>query len=103
MISLWRDPQGEKVFITDGNTEIPNTLGDKTKIAQLEKEILSLKQQLKNSNDVRNNQEFIQLLCHSAADTELIISCYYDDQINIVKSFRPQHIIIYNSTIIFMS
>ena len=40
---------------------------------------------------------------HSAADTELIISCYYDDQINIVKSFRPQHIIIYNSTIIFMS
>ena len=63
MISLWRDPQGEKVFITDGNTEIPNTLGDKTKIAQLEKEILSLKQQLKNSNDVRNNQEFIQLLC----------------------------------------
>ena len=62
MISLWRDPQGEKVFTTNGNTEIP-TLGEKTKITQLEQEILSLKQQLKNPNDVRNNHEFIQLLC----------------------------------------
>ena len=92
MISLWRDPQGEKVFTTDVNTEIP-TLGEKTKIAQLEQEILSLKQQLKNPNDVRNNHEYnymiIMFSFHSAADTELIIIVIMTDQIkhlNIVIS-----------------
>ena len=38
---------------------------------------------------------------HSAADTELIISCYYDDQIKHHKVISSQHIIIYNSIIIF--
>ena len=58
MISLWRDPHGEKVFSNE-DTEQPTTntaYYEKTKIAQLEEEIVSLKQRVKNSvssNDVR--------------------------------------------------
>ena len=48
MISLWRDPKGEKVFTTNIDTTDNSVFGDKTKIAQLEQEILSLKQQLNN-------------------------------------------------------
>ena len=46
MISLCRDPQGEKVFTNEDTTF--STLVDKNKIAQLEQEITSLKQQMKN-------------------------------------------------------
>ena len=45
MISLWKDPKEEKVFITKDNAG-SGRIGDKTKISQLEKEIVSLKQQL---------------------------------------------------------
>ena len=47
MISLWQDPKGEKVFSTNDTTD-NSVIGDKTKIVQLEQEILSLKQQLNN-------------------------------------------------------
>ena len=49
MISLWKDPKGEKVFITKDITG-SGRIGDKTKISQLEKEIVSLKQQLNINN-----------------------------------------------------
>ena len=55
MISLWRDPKGERVFNT---TQRENTdtsrFNDKTKISLLEKEILSLKQQLSKSHPSEN-------------------------------------------------
>ena len=47
MISLWQDPKGKKVFTTKDITENVG-IGDKTKISQLEKEIVSLKHQLNN-------------------------------------------------------
>ena len=60
MISLWRDPHGEKVFTIEDTEKAPFTmLGDKTKIAQLEQEIMSLKQlkspSLNSSSDVSKN------------------------------------------------
>ena len=59
MISLWRDPEGEKVFTTNENTG-NHVIGDKTKIAQLEEEILSLKQQLNNPRSTDNVRKMIK-------------------------------------------
>ena len=46
MVSLCRDPHGEKVFTNEDTTM--STFSDKTKIAQLEQEIMTLKQRIKN-------------------------------------------------------
>ena len=54
MISLCRDPKGEKVFSTNESTENDTFSSriDRTKIVSLEQEIMSLKQQLKNKGTV---------------------------------------------------
>ena len=50
MIYLWRDPKGERIFTTTQRESTDTSrITDKTKISQLEKEIMSLKQQLDKS------------------------------------------------------
>ena len=66
MVSLWQDPKGEKVFTTN-DTTVNSVIEDKTKIAQLEKEILSLKQQInspcaRSSDHVRQFRTILVIL-----------------------------------------
>ena len=56
MIAQCRDPKGEKVFSKSGTEttvteETLNSRGEKTKIATMEQEILSLKEQLKENRE----------------------------------------------------
>ena len=56
MIAQCRDPKGEKVFSKSGTEttvteETLSSRGEKTKIATMEQEILSLKEQLKENRE----------------------------------------------------
>ena len=57
MIAQCRDPKGEKVFSKSGtettvtSEETLSSRGEKTKIATMEQEILSLKEQLKENRE----------------------------------------------------
>ena len=69
MVSLYRDPQGKRVFDEKGSTtgDTYSTNLDKSKIASLEQEILSLRTSLQ-----KYKAEIIKILMTMRCDTFLL-------------------------------